>query len=147
MPVLCSCARIRLHTLTTKGETKIEEEVGEENYIRRECHHGAFSRSVAIPVSIMPDEAEAEYENGPLTLTLPKAEEAKPKPIEIRVKWLGCGARLRGPSSERWAPCFAPHDSSQRYVSLPVSAKGDMGKAQFRIGVLSRPFPEQGGRP
>lgn len=72
--------------MTIKGETKIEEEVEEENYIRRECRQGAFSRSVLIPVSIMPDEAEAEYENGALTLTLPKAEEAKPKPIEIRVK-------------------------------------------------------------
>lgn len=72
--------------LTIKGETKVEEEVKEENYIRRERRYGAFSRSIAIPASVVPDKAEAEFEDGVLTLTLPKAEEVKPKAIKVKAK-------------------------------------------------------------
>jgi HSP20 family protein len=71
-------------TLTIKGETKVEKEVKEDNYIRRECRYGSFARTVAIPTSIVADKAEAEFDNGILTLTLPKAEEVKPKPIQIK---------------------------------------------------------------
>ena len=73
-------------TLTIKGETRAEEEVKEENYIRRECRYGSFCRSLAIPVSVVADEAEAEFENGVLTLTLPKAEEVKPRAIKVKAK-------------------------------------------------------------
>jgi len=73
-------------TLTIKGETKSEEEVEEENYIYRERSYGSFSRSLAIPVSIVADEVEAEFEDGVLTLTLPKAEEVKPKAIKVQAK-------------------------------------------------------------
>lgn len=73
-------------TLTIKGETKSEEEVEEDNYICRERRYGAFSRSLAIPVPVDADEADAEIEDGVLTLTLPKAEEARPKAIEVKSK-------------------------------------------------------------
>lgn len=73
-------------TLTIKGETKAEEEIEEDNYFCRERRYGAFSRSLSIPVAIEPDEAEAEIEDGVLTLTLPKAEEVKPKAIEVKTK-------------------------------------------------------------
>nr|HID12371.1 Hsp20/alpha crystallin family protein [Anaerolineae bacterium] len=73
-------------TLTIKGETRAEEEVREENYIRRERRYGSFCRSLTIPVPVVADKAEAEFENGVLTLTLPKAEEVKPKPIKVKAK-------------------------------------------------------------
>ncbi len=73
-------------TLTIKGETKSEEEIEEENYIYREQRYGAFSRTLSIPVPVVADEAEAEFENGILTLKLPKAEEVKPKPIQVKAK-------------------------------------------------------------
>ena len=73
-------------TLTIKGETKSEEEVKEEHYIRRERRHGSFCRSLAIPLPIVTDKAEAEFEDGVLTLTLPKAEEVKPKAIKVSAK-------------------------------------------------------------
>lgn len=73
-------------TLTIKGETKFEEEVKEENYVRREMRYGSFVRSLPVPVSVVADKAEAEFENGVLTLTLPKAEEVKPKAIQIKAK-------------------------------------------------------------
>ncbi|RLC59009.1 MAG: Hsp20/alpha crystallin family protein [Chloroflexi bacterium] len=73
-------------TLTIKGETKAEEEVKEENYIRRERRYGSFCRSLTLPVPVVADDAEAEFENGILTLTLPKAEEVRPKTIKVKAK-------------------------------------------------------------
>ncbi|MGA9351142.1 MAG: Hsp20/alpha crystallin family protein [Anaerolineae bacterium] len=73
-------------TLTIKGETKAEEKVEKANYIRQECRYGAFSRSLTLPTTIVAEKAKAEFENGVLTLTLPKAEEVKPKTIEVKAK-------------------------------------------------------------
>ena len=73
-------------TLTIRGETEVEEEIEEGSYLCRERRYGAFSRSLTIPVAIEADEAEAEFEDGILTLTLPKAEEVKPKAIEVKSK-------------------------------------------------------------
>jgi HSP20 family protein len=73
-------------TLTIKGETKSEEEVKEENYVRREMRYGSFSRTLTVPTSVVANKAEANVENGVLTLTLPKAEEVKPKAIQIKAK-------------------------------------------------------------
>ena len=73
-------------TLTIRGETKAEGEIKKENYIRRERRYGSFCRSLALPLPVMVDEAEAEFENGILTLTLPKAEEVKPKAIKVKAK-------------------------------------------------------------
>jgi len=74
------------NTLTIKGETKVQEEVEEENYVYRERRFGAYSRSLTLPAAVETDGAEAEYENGVLTLRIPKVEEAKPKAIEVKVK-------------------------------------------------------------
>jgi len=73
-------------TLTIKGETKTEEKVEKANYIRQERRYGAFCRSLTLPTTIVAEKAKAEFENGVLTLTLPKAEEVKPKTIEVKAK-------------------------------------------------------------
>jgi HSP20 family protein len=73
-------------TLTIKGETKSEEEVKEETYVRREMRCGSFARTLAVPAPVVADKAQAEFENGVLTLTLPKAEEVKPKAIQVKAK-------------------------------------------------------------
>jgi HSP20 family protein len=73
-------------TLTIKGETRVDEEIEEDSYLCRERRYGAFSRSMTIPVAIEAGEAEAEFEDGVLTLTLPKAEEVKPKAITVKAK-------------------------------------------------------------
>ncbi|MFW6082612.1 MAG: Hsp20/alpha crystallin family protein [Chloroflexota bacterium] len=73
-------------TLSIKGETKVEEAVEEEDYVCRERRYGAFARSLTLPVPVEADEADAEFEDGILTLTLPKAEEVKPKAIEVKAK-------------------------------------------------------------
>jgi len=73
-------------TLTIKGESESEEEVERERYICRERRYGAFTRSVTLPGGINTDEAEASFEDGVLTLHIPKAEEVKPKTIAVKKK-------------------------------------------------------------
>jgi HSP20 family protein len=70
-------------TLTLRGEIKAEEEKKDEHYHLRERRFGQFQRTVTLPTPISADKAQAHFENGVLTLTLPKAEEAKPKQIKI----------------------------------------------------------------
>jgi HSP20 family protein len=73
-------------TLTIKGEHKEEEEVKEEEYLVKERRYGAFSRTMTLPVEIQSQKAEATFEDGVLKLTLPKAEEVKPKQIKVQAK-------------------------------------------------------------
>jgi len=73
-------------TLTIKGEFKEEEGVEEQNYIRRERRYGSFCRSVSLPTVVDADNATAEFEDGVLTLSIPKSEAVKPKTIEIKKK-------------------------------------------------------------
>jgi HSP20 family protein len=72
--------------LTIKGETKSSEEIEEENYIYREQRYGSFSRSVGLPANVNTEDAEADFEDGILTLTMPKLEEAKPRQISVKSK-------------------------------------------------------------
>jgi HSP20 family protein len=69
--------------LTLKGERKREAEVKEAQYHRVERAYGAFRRSIRLPATVDADKAEAVFKDGVLKLTLPKAEEAKPKAISI----------------------------------------------------------------
>jgi HSP20 family protein len=73
-------------TLTIKGETKAEEEIKREDYLYQERRYGSFSRSVVLPSGLKQDKAEATMEDGVLTLTIPKAEEVKPKAIKVKTK-------------------------------------------------------------
>ncbi|MBI2849252.1 MAG: Hsp20/alpha crystallin family protein [Chloroflexi bacterium] len=72
-------------TLTIKGETKDEQEIKRENYLRQERRYGAFCRSVTLPFPVQTDKAEAIYKDGILTLTIAKAEEIRPKQIQLKV--------------------------------------------------------------
>ena len=72
--------------LTLKGEMKHEEEKKEKAWHMREQRWGSFERSVVLPTDVVSDKAKAEFENGILTITLPKAEEVKPKVINIKAK-------------------------------------------------------------
>ena len=75
--------RIEQGVLTIQGETKAEEERKERNYLIREHRMGRFSRSVRLPETVDPDAVQATYEHGVLRLTLPKAERAKARRIQI----------------------------------------------------------------
>ena len=71
--------------LTIRGERKFEKKVNEENYVRVERSYGCFARSFTLANTVNPDAIKAEYQNGVLTLSIPKREEAKPKQIKVNV--------------------------------------------------------------
>ncbi|HIE52262.1 MAG TPA: Hsp20/alpha crystallin family protein [Armatimonadetes bacterium] len=70
--------------LVIQGERKFEHEDKRENYHRIERSYGRFYRSFDLPASVNPEAVTAEYRDGVLTVHLPKAEEAKPKQIEVK---------------------------------------------------------------
>ena len=72
--------------VTIRGEVKQEDEQKDRAWHIREHRWGSFERSVALPVGVISDKANAEFENGVLTITLPKSEEDKPKSITIRTR-------------------------------------------------------------
>lgn len=75
--------------LVIRGEVREEVETnggGDRQYHIRERRYGRFSRSLILPTMVDADKAKAEFENGILTLTLPKAEEVRPKTITVKAK-------------------------------------------------------------
>lgn len=76
-------------TLRIQAETKEEREQpqgdgqSQGRWIVRERRHGAVQRMITLPTQVKADQAQANFEHGVLTLTLPKAEEAKPRTIKI----------------------------------------------------------------
>ena len=72
--------------LSISGEKKVEKEDKSKNYHRFERSFGKFSRSLKINTPVVSDKIDAEYKDGILTISLPKAEEAKPKLIDVKVK-------------------------------------------------------------
>jgi HSP20 family protein len=71
--------------LTIRGERKFENKVKEDNYLRIERAYGSFSRSFSLANSVNSEAIKADYQNGVLTLSIPKREEAKPKQIKVNV--------------------------------------------------------------
>ncbi|HSJ14719.1 MAG TPA: Hsp20/alpha crystallin family protein [Longimicrobiales bacterium] len=71
--------------LTVAGEKKLERREGEtdDNYRLVERRYGRYSRSFRLPSTVAPDRVQASCENGVLTIRLPKAEEAKPRRIQV----------------------------------------------------------------
>ena len=72
--------------LTIKGEYNQREEVDEDRYLRRELHWGGFSRQLRLPPTVDAGKADAMFENGVLTLKLPKKPESRTKVIHITPK-------------------------------------------------------------
>jgi HSP20 family protein len=73
-------------TLTIKAEIKEDQEIKRESYLRQERRYGAYCRSVTLPDGLETDKAEADYSDGVLSLTFPKAEQVKPKTIKVTTK-------------------------------------------------------------
>jgi HSP20 family protein len=69
--------------VTISGESRSEEEKNGERWHLRERRHGVFQRSLTLGTPVEADKAQAYYEHGVLTLTLPKAEGARPRQIKI----------------------------------------------------------------
>ncbi|MBN2469004.1 MAG: Hsp20/alpha crystallin family protein [Deltaproteobacteria bacterium] len=72
--------------LTIKGEKKKETEEKDEHCYCTERYYGAFQRVFQLPSNVQADKIEAAFDKGVLNVTIPKAEEARRKQIEIKVK-------------------------------------------------------------
>jgi HSP20 family protein len=77
--------RVENNILTIRGERKFEKKVNEENYLRVERAYGSFARSFTLANTVNSEAIKADYQNGVLTLSIPKREEAKPKQIKVNV--------------------------------------------------------------
>jgi len=78
--------RVENQTLTIAGERKFEKKDSAKGYHRMERHYGSFVRSFAVPNTFDTDKIAAEFQNGVLTVSLPKKEAAKPRQIKVAVK-------------------------------------------------------------
>jgi len=73
------------NVLTLRGEKKEEKRELDATFHRIERSYGSFARSLALPTLVQVEKVVAAYKDGVLTVTLPKAEEVKPKEISISV--------------------------------------------------------------
>src|SRR2546429_10022929 len=87
--------RVENNILTIRGERKFEKKVNEENYLRVERSYGSFARSFSLANTVNPDAIKADFQNGVLTLSIPKREEAKPKQIKVNVAAPAVAASVR----------------------------------------------------
>ena len=78
--------RVENNVLTVRGQKERKDEVKEEGYFRTERTYGTFSRSFSLPSTVDASKISAEYQDGVLTLNVPKAEEAKPRRISVNIK-------------------------------------------------------------
>jgi HSP20 family protein len=70
--------------LTIQGERQFTHESSEQQFHRVERRYGAFRRSITLPAHVMAEGIQASFEDGVLQILVPKAEEAKPKRIQVR---------------------------------------------------------------
>src|SRR6202047_2724932 len=77
--------RVENNILTLRGERRFESKVTEDKYLRVERTYGSFSRSFSLANTVNSEAIKADYNNGVLTLSIPKREEAKPKQNKINV--------------------------------------------------------------
>ena len=78
--------RVENNILTIRGDRKFEKKQENGDYLRVERAYGSFSRSFALSSTVNTDAIKADYQNGVLTLHVPKREEAKPKQIRINAE-------------------------------------------------------------
>jgi HSP20 family protein len=70
--------------LTIQGERQFTAESSEQQFHRVERRYGSFRRSITLPAHVLAEQIEASFEDGVLLILVPKAEEAKPRRIQVR---------------------------------------------------------------
>jgi HSP20 family protein len=78
--------KVQDNRLTVQGEIKSDEKHENKDYVLQERRYGRFFRSVSLPEHVKGSEAQAEFENGVLKLSIPKREEAKPTTVKVAAK-------------------------------------------------------------
>jgi len=84
---------IENNVLTIKGQARQFEEFTEAKVYRRELVLGSFTRSIRLPNNVSVDQVEAEFENGLVTISLPKVVEVKPVPVKVPIKSIESSAQ------------------------------------------------------
>lgn len=72
--------------LKISGQSSHKSEVDDKSYYRKEVRYGSFYRAVSLPKAVTGDKANASYKDGILKITVPKAEEAKPRRITVKAE-------------------------------------------------------------
>lgn len=93
-------------TLTLTASSRDEREEDKGSYHVREVRRGRFSRTVTLPTGLRTDAASATFEHGILTLSIPKAEQARPRQIPVMAPTEGTATPIAAPSSA--SPADAP---------------------------------------
>ena len=123
-------------TLTLRGEFKEDESVRGEQYLYRERRSGSFARQLQLPIRVQGDRTDASFENGLLKLTIPKAEEVKPRQIRISAGQTTSGQSHSGQSQGGQGGQFGQSGQSgefgqsgtgERNVTPNATAQGDQG--------------------
>jgi len=101
--------RVENNILTIRGERKFDgDKANEENYLRVERAYGPFSRSFSLANSVKWDAIKADYQNGVLTLSIPKREEAKPKQVKVNVGTQALETQAAGTPARAMAASAGP---------------------------------------
>jgi HSP20 family protein len=77
--------QVAREAVSIAGESRYEKKAEERGYLRSEFRYGKFQRTIPLPAAIKNDQVQAEFKNGILILTMPKAEEAKNKVVKINL--------------------------------------------------------------
>jgi HSP20 family protein len=123
-------------TLAIRGEYREERNEGEAETLVAEIRRGSVSRAVSLPTGLEPDKATATFENGVLTLRIPKAESVKPRRIQI-------SPTVDGTSSEPVEEIGAR--TGHRAGSQPGSTNGTDGSSRAGLGSGSPSTPVGAG--
>jgi HSP20 family protein len=87
-------------TLTIRAEDRSERTEDQDGWLVREIARGSVMRTVTLPTGLEPDKAEATFEHGVLELRIPRAEQVKPRQIQIRPVSAGAAAAVEAGTSE-----------------------------------------------
>jgi HSP20 family protein len=108
-------------TLTISGSNEQREERREGEYLVREVRRGSFSRTLALPADLQPEKATADFQDGMLTLRIPKAEQARPRQIRIPTSGRSAGPDTTGSDSS------STDDAANARNVSPEDATGSAG--------------------
>lgn len=76
---------VEKNTLSISGERSRESEQSGDRWYRSERSYGSFKRVFSLPATVEPDKVGAEYKGGVLTVSLPKAAEARPRMVDVKI--------------------------------------------------------------
>ncbi|MFB2979553.1 Hsp20/alpha crystallin family protein [Microseira sp. BLCC-F43] len=77
--------QVAREAVSISGEHRYEKKTEEKGFYRSEFRYGSFQRTIPLPVPVENDKVQAEFKNGILTLTLPKAEEVRRKVFKVNL--------------------------------------------------------------